>query len=51
MLSFVSFWRATAIVFNDLGSSAFYVGSIAEFEHLVVTKTKLASNFDQTSEQ
>ena len=30
MLSFVSFWRAAAIVLADLGSSAFYVGGIAE---------------------
>src|SRR5437667_11458926 len=30
MLSFVSFWRAAAIVLSDLGSSAFYVGGIAE---------------------
>jgi len=30
MLSFVSFWRASAIVLGDLGSSAFYVGGIAE---------------------
>src|SRR5437762_819796 len=30
MLSFVSFWRAAAIVLCDLGSSAFYVGGIAE---------------------
>src|SRR6266571_3975930 len=30
MLSFISFWRAAAIVLNDLGSSAFYAGSIAE---------------------
>lgn len=30
MLSFVSFWRAAAIVLGDLGSSAFYVGGIAE---------------------
>jgi amino acid transporter len=30
MLSFVSFWRAAAIVLNDLGSSAYYVGGIAE---------------------
>jgi hypothetical protein len=29
MLSFVSFWRAAAIVLNDLGSSPFYVGGIA----------------------
>src|SRR6185436_8105705 len=30
MLSFISFWRAAAIVLNDLGSSAYYVGGIAE---------------------
>ena len=30
MLSFISFWRAAAIVLNDLGSSVFYVGGIAE---------------------
>jgi Amino acid permease len=30
MLSFISFWRAAAIVLSDLGSSAFYVGGIAE---------------------
>jgi amino acid transporter len=30
MLTFISFWRAAAIVLNDLGSSAFYVGGIAE---------------------
>src|SRR5579864_3469911 len=30
MLSFISFWRAAAIVLNDLGSSAFYAGAIAE---------------------
>src|SRR2546423_11220211 len=29
-LSFISFWRAAAIVLNDLGSSAYYVGGIAE---------------------
>jgi hypothetical protein len=29
-LTFVSFWRAAAIVLNDLGSSAFYAGGIAE---------------------
>ena len=28
-LSFISFWRAGAIVLNDLGSSAFYAGGIA----------------------
>src|SRR5947199_936214 len=30
MLSFISFWRAAAIVLNDMGSSAFYAGAIAE---------------------
>jgi hypothetical protein len=30
MLTFVSFWWAAAIVLNDLDSSAFYVGGIAE---------------------
>jgi amino acid transporter len=30
MLSFVSFWRAAAIVLSDLGSTAFYIGGIAE---------------------
>jgi len=30
MLAFVSFWRAAAVVLNDLGSSAFYAGAIAE---------------------
>ncbi len=30
MLTFISFWRAAAVVLNDLGSSAFYAGSIAE---------------------
>lgn len=29
-LSFISFWRAAAVVLSDLGSSAFYVGGIAE---------------------
>ena len=29
-LSFISFWRAAAIVLCDLGSSAFYAGGIAE---------------------
>lgn len=29
-LSFISFWKAAAIVLSDLGSSAFYVGGIAE---------------------
>src|SRR5215212_7918806 len=29
-LSFISFWRASAIVLNDLASSAFYAGGIAE---------------------
>src|SRR5271154_5305587 len=30
MLTFISFWRAAAIVLNDLGSSGFYAGGIAE---------------------
>jgi amino acid transporter len=30
MLTFISFWDAAAVVLNDLGSSAFYAGGIAE---------------------
>src|SRR5512139_2116486 len=30
MLSFISFWRAAAIVLCDLASSAYYAGGIAE---------------------
>jgi amino acid transporter len=30
LLSFISFWRAAAIVLADLGSSAFYAGGISE---------------------
>ena len=30
MLSFISFWRAAAIVLSDLASSAYYVGGDAE---------------------
>src|SRR5271169_3425955 len=30
MLSFISFWRAAAIVLNDLASSAYYAGGEAE---------------------
>ena len=30
MLSFISFWRAAAIVLSDLASSAYYVGGISE---------------------
>jgi len=30
LLSFISFWRAAAIVLNDLASSAYYVGGISE---------------------
>src|SRR6266481_1771766 len=30
MLVFISFWRVAAIVLNDMGSSAFYAGAIAE---------------------
>src|SRR5579883_1709806 len=29
-LTFISFWRAAAIVLSDLASSAFYAGGIAE---------------------
>jgi amino acid transporter len=30
LLAFISFWRAAAIVLNDLASSAYYAGGIAE---------------------
>jgi len=30
LLSFISFWRAAAIVLSDLGSTAYYVGGIVE---------------------
>src|ERR1700732_3012066 len=30
LLSFISFWRAATIVLADLGSTAFYLGGIAE---------------------
>jgi hypothetical protein len=30
MLSFISFWRAAAIVLSDLASSAYYAGGVAE---------------------
>src|SRR5437763_4334443 len=30
MLAFISFWRASAIVLSDLGSSVYYVGGIVE---------------------
>lgn len=30
MLTFITWWRAAAIVLNDLGSSAFYAGAISE---------------------
>src|SRR6185312_14240780 len=30
MLTFISFWRAAAIVLSDLASTAFYLGGIAE---------------------
>src|SRR5438093_3237109 len=30
MPAFISFWRAAAVVLNDMGSSAFYAGAIAE---------------------
>ena len=33
MLTFISFWRAAAIVLNDLASSAYYAGGEAERLH------------------
>ena len=30
MLVFITFWQAAAVVLNDMGSSAFYAGAIAE---------------------
>ena len=30
LLSFISYWRAAAVVLSDLGSTAYYVGGIAE---------------------
>ena len=30
LLTFISFWRAATIVLNDLASSAYYAGGIAE---------------------
>src|ERR1700691_3830896 len=30
MLTFISYWRAAAVILSDLGSSAFYAGGIAE---------------------
>src|SRR5215469_6235542 len=33
MLAFITFWQAAAIVLNDMGSSTFYAGGIAE--HLI----------------
>src|SRR5438046_6687921 len=29
MLAFISFWRAAAVVLNDMGSSAFYAGAMS----------------------
>lgn len=47
MLSFISFWRAAAIVLSDLASSAYYAGGIAETaiskEDVVVVSVHLAS--------
>ena len=31
LLSFISFWRAAALVLNDLASTAYYIGGIAEY--------------------
>src|SRR5207249_10741672 len=30
MMDFICFWRAASVVLNDMGSSAFYAGAIAE---------------------
>jgi amino acid transporter len=30
MLAYISYWRAAAVVLNDMGSSAFYAGAISE---------------------
>jgi amino acid transporter len=30
MLAYITFWQAAAVVLNDMGSSAFYAGAIAE---------------------
>src|SRR5205807_3715673 len=30
MLSFITFWRAAAVVLNDMASTAYYIGGIAE---------------------
>src|SRR5256714_5524419 len=30
LLTFISFWRAAAIVLNDMGSTAFYIGGIVK---------------------
>ncbi len=30
LLTFISFWRAAAIILNDMGSTAFYIGGIVE---------------------
>lgn len=30
MLTFISFWRAAALVLNDLASTAYYIGGVAE---------------------
>ena len=49
MLSFISFWRAAAVVLSDLASSAFYAGGIAEqavFRHLRVSRAHLALGRD-----
>lgn len=37
LLSFISFWRAAAIVLNDLASSAYYAGGIAEHHEQILT--------------
>ena len=51
MLSFISFWRAAAIVLNDLGSSAFYAGAIAEQAMDIAGKICIYTNDKVTYEE
>ena len=52
LLAFISFWRAAAVVLNDMGSSAFYAGAIAEiklpkYENLAGYAQNLAGNIER----
>jgi hypothetical protein len=49
LLSFISFWRAAAIVLNDLASSAYYIGGIAELEMTIKRGKSAASVLGQVS--